>query len=182
TTIYRKLAAQPYVLPFNSSHPSHIMRNIPYAAALRLTRICSQSDDLREELDKLRIMLLLNKYPPKFVDQQITRFYKDLTGEKSSDALLGKEHGKYREITLNEQWNKKAKRPIDFKNDILCHFSYTLALARFGTNFHQIWNEIFEGTPLDNTHIVYANRLTDSLKQLLVKKRPSKQVLKLPPQ
>ncbi|CAF3363065.1 unnamed protein product [Rotaria sp. Silwood2] len=182
TTIYRKLAAQPYVLPFNSSHPSHIMRNIPYAAALRLTRICSQSDDLREELDRLRIMLLLNKYPPKFVDQQITRFYKDLTGEKSSDALLGKEHGKYREITLNEQWNKKTKRPIDFKTDILCHFSYTPALARFDTNFHQIWNEIFEGTPLDNTHIVYANRLTDSLKQLLVKKRPSKQVLKLPPQ
>ncbi|CAF4691837.1 unnamed protein product, partial [Rotaria sp. Silwood2] len=124
TTIYRKLAAQPYVLPFNSSHPSHIMRNIPYAAALRLTRICSHSTDLREELDKLRIMLLLNKYPPKFIDQQIARFYKDLTGEKASNALLGKEHDKYREISLDEQWNKKKKRPIDFQNDILCHFSY----------------------------------------------------------
>ncbi|CAF5092982.1 unnamed protein product, partial [Rotaria magnacalcarata] len=35
TTVFRKLAAQPYVLPFNSAHPPHITRNIPYAAALR---------------------------------------------------------------------------------------------------------------------------------------------------
>ncbi|CAF4095191.1 unnamed protein product [Rotaria magnacalcarata] len=41
TTVFRKLAAQPYVLPFHSSHPKHITRHIPYAAALRATRICS---------------------------------------------------------------------------------------------------------------------------------------------
>jgi hypothetical protein len=70
---------------------------------------------------------------------------------------------------------KKTKRKIDFKCDILCHFSYTLALARFGNNFHQIWTEIFEGTPLDDTNIIYANRLTKILKQLLVKKDPIKE-------
>jgi hypothetical protein len=43
TTVYRKLAAQPYILPFHSSHPLHITRNIPHAAALgyaRMLRIC----------------------------------------------------------------------------------------------------------------------------------------------
>jgi hypothetical protein len=42
------------------------------------------------------------------------RFYKDLTGKKSSDALLSK-----------EQWNNnnKTRRKIDFRDDILCHFS-----------------------------------------------------------
>ena len=158
------------------------MRNIPYTAALRATRICSHANDLRDELDRIRVMLLLNKYPPRFIDQQMQRFYDDLTGKKSSDILLGNDHRTYRDKVLDEQWNKKEKRKIDFRNDILCHFSYTPALARFGTNFHQIWNEVFDGTPLDSTHIIYANRLTDSLKQMLVKKRPNKQVLRLHPQ
>ncbi|CAF3770084.1 unnamed protein product [Rotaria socialis] len=71
TTVFRKLAAQPYVLPFHSSHPKHITQNIPNAAALRATRICSHREDLRVELDKIRIMLLLNKYPPGFIDKQM---------------------------------------------------------------------------------------------------------------
>jgi hypothetical protein len=145
------------VLPYHSSHPPHILRNIPYAAALRATRICSHPDDLRKELHKIRITILLNKYPPTFIDQQMGRFYKDLTVKKSSDALLSKEHGRYRERVLEEQWNnnEKARRKIDFRDDILCHFSYTPALAWFGTNLHQLWIEVFEGTPLDNTHIIY---------------------------
>ncbi len=135
TTVFRKLAAQPYVLPFHLSHPPHIMRNIPYAAALRATRICSHPEDLRQESDKIRVMLLLNKYPPTFINQHMNRFYKDLTEKQSSDTLLSKEHGKYRERVLDEEWNKKEKRKIDFKNDILCYFSYTPALACFGKNF-----------------------------------------------
>ncbi|CAF4964110.1 unnamed protein product [Rotaria sp. Silwood1] len=102
-TVYRKLAAQPYILSFHSSHSPHIMRNIPYSAAFRAMRICSHSDDLREELDKIRVMLLLNKYPPTFIDQQMARFYQDLTEKKSSDTLLGKEHKEYRERVLDEQ-------------------------------------------------------------------------------
>jgi hypothetical protein len=101
----------------------------------------------------------------------MTRFYKDLTENDSPNTLLSSEHEKYRKKVLDEQWNKKTKRTIDFKSHILCHFSYTPALARFGTNFHQIWTEIFDGTPLDSTNIIYANRLTHSLKQLLVKKK-----------
>ena len=31
-TVFRNLAAQPYVLPLHSSHPPHITRNIPYTA------------------------------------------------------------------------------------------------------------------------------------------------------
>jgi len=34
TTIFRKLAAQPYVLPFNSSHPGHTGWHITFASPL----------------------------------------------------------------------------------------------------------------------------------------------------
>ncbi|CAF3958434.1 unnamed protein product [Rotaria magnacalcarata] len=90
TTVFRKFAAQPYVLPFHSSHPRHIIRNIPYTLTLR-------------------------------------------------------------------------------------------AAQNFGARFHQIWQEIFEGTPLDNIPVIYANRVTDSLRHLLVKKRPSKEAIRLLP-
>jgi hypothetical protein len=181
TTVFRKLAAQPYVLPFHSSHPKHITRNIPHAAALRATRICSHRDDLRNELDRIRIMLLLNKYPPRFIDRQMERFFQEVTKEKTGDLLLGVDHHKYREKVLDPTWNKKEKKKIDFNNDVLVHFTYTPSLTHFGARFHQIWQEIFEGTPLDDIPVMYANRLTDSLKHILVQKKPSKQAIKLLP-
>ena len=36
TSIYHKPAAEPYILPYTSTHPRHIHRNIPYAALLQL--------------------------------------------------------------------------------------------------------------------------------------------------
>ncbi|CAF4449823.1 unnamed protein product, partial [Rotaria magnacalcarata] len=181
TTVFRKLAAQPYVLPFHSSHPPHITRNIPYSAALRATRICSHSEDLYHELEKIRITLLLNKYPPRFIDKHIGRFFQDLTGITTSETLLGNDHSKFRELVLDTTWNKKEKRQINFGTDILLHFTYAPSLANFGTHFHQIWQEIFEGTPLDDIPVIYANRLTDSLKHILVQKKPSKEAIKLLP-
>ncbi|CAM2729028.1 unnamed protein product, partial [Rotaria socialis] len=181
TKVFRKLAAQPYVLPFHSSHPIHIKRNIPYAAALRATRICSHSEDLRSELEKIRITLLLNKYPPRFIDKHIGRFFQDVTEQRTSDLLLGERHQAYRERTLEPEWKKKEKRKIEFGKDILLHFTYTPSLAHFGSRFHQIWQEIFEDTPLDDIPVMYANRVSDSLRHLSVKKRPSKEAIKLLP-
>ena len=179
TKVFRKLAAQPYVLPFHSSHPMHMKRNIPYAAALRATRICSHREDLREELEKIRITLLLNKYPPRFVDNQLGRFLQDVTGQQTLDLLLGENHTVYREKVLEPTWNEKEKRNIEFGRDILLHFTYAPPLAHFGSRFHQIWQEMFENTPLDDTPVMYANRLSDSLKHLLIKKRPNKETIKL---
>ncbi|CAM4791530.1 unnamed protein product [Rotaria magnacalcarata] len=181
TTVFRKLAAQPYVLPFNSAHPPHITRNIPYAAALRATRICSHPEDLQRELETIRITLLLNKYPPKFIDKHVGRFFHDLTGNDTSEVLLGKDHQKYRQRVLDRAWNKKEKRKINFRTDVLLHFTYTPSLINFGSHFHHIWQEIFEGTPLDDIPVIYANRLTDSLKHILVQKKPSKEAIKLLP-
>jgi hypothetical protein len=110
TTIFRKLAAQPYVLPFHSSHPPHIMKNIPYAAAHRATRICSHPEDLKAELDKIRVIFLLNKYPPKFIDRQMGRFFHDLTEQTTPEILFGEQHSKLRQLVLDPSWNKKEKK------------------------------------------------------------------------
>ena len=35
TKVFRKLAAQPYILPFNSAHPPHVMKNIPFSSSFK---------------------------------------------------------------------------------------------------------------------------------------------------
>ena len=60
----------------------------------------------------------------------------------------------------------------------MLHFTYTPNLARFGSRFHQIWQEIFEETPLSDIPVIFAHKLTDSLKNILVHKKPSKAAIK----
>ena len=79
---------------------------------------------------------------------------------------------------LDTQWNRVEKRKINFDKDILVHFSYTPSLARFGARFHQLWQEIFEETPLSDISVIFAHRLTDNLKSILVHKKPSKEAIR----
>jgi hypothetical protein len=48
TKMFCKLAAQSYILPFNSAHPLHVMKNIPFSALLRAVRVCPHSENLGE--------------------------------------------------------------------------------------------------------------------------------------
>jgi len=178
TKVFRKLAAQPYILPFNSAHPPHVMKNIPFSALLRAVRICSHINNLAEEIEKVRITLLLNKYPPNFIDRHFQRFFEVLTGQKHSKLLLSEQHSIYRDKVLDIGWNKREKKGIDFNKDILLHFTYTPSLARFGSKFHSLWQEIFEETPLSDISVIFAHRLTDNLKNILVHKKPSKDVIR----
>lgn len=73
TKIYHKPAAEPYNLPFTSTHPQHIQRNIPYDAIVRAVRICSNVDDFHSELCHIDVSLLLKGYPPNFIQKQFNR-------------------------------------------------------------------------------------------------------------
>jgi hypothetical protein len=178
TKIFRKLAAQPYILPFNSLHPPHVMKNIPFSALLRAVRVCSHSENLAEQIEKIRVTLLLNKYPPHFIDKHFNRFYETLTGKKDFKLLLSEQHSIFRDKVSDIGWSKKDKQEINFNKDILLHFTYTPSLVRFRARFHSLWQEIFEETPLSDISVIFAHRLTDNLKNILVHKKPSKTVIK----
>ncbi|CAF1494838.1 unnamed protein product [Rotaria magnacalcarata] len=76
TVLYHKLAAEPYILPFTSEHPRHILRNIPCTAILRAAKICSDVNDFNVEQHNIMISLLLNGYPPKCIDKCFQHFFK----------------------------------------------------------------------------------------------------------
>ncbi|CAF3724587.1 unnamed protein product [Rotaria sordida] len=66
TEVYHKPSYEPYYLPFNSVHPMYMKKNIPFAMLIRTIKYCSLFEAYLNEREKLRITLLLNKYPEIF--------------------------------------------------------------------------------------------------------------------
>ncbi|CAF2071216.1 unnamed protein product [Rotaria magnacalcarata] len=73
TKVYHKPSHEPYYLPFNSVHPMHMKKNIPFAMLLRAIRYCSTFKAFLNEREDLRMALLLNKYPCVFIDKHFNR-------------------------------------------------------------------------------------------------------------
>jgi hypothetical protein len=61
TSVYYKPSHEPYYLPFNSTHPMHMKKNIPFTMLLRAIRYCSTFEAYLDERDRLRMALLLIK-------------------------------------------------------------------------------------------------------------------------
>lgn len=60
-------------LNFRSCHPPHVRKGIPYSQALRLKRICSNENQLRERLEDLKGFLVKRGYRGDFVENQFSR-------------------------------------------------------------------------------------------------------------
>ncbi|CAF4630163.1 unnamed protein product, partial [Rotaria sp. Silwood2] len=73
TKVYHKPAYEPYYLPFNSIHPMHTKKNIPFE--ILIIKYCSTFDAYLYEREKLRMALLLNRYPGEFIDKQFSRVF-----------------------------------------------------------------------------------------------------------
>ncbi len=63
TSVYRKPAAEPYILPYTSDHPRHIHANTIYTALLRAIRLCSDVETFDQERLNIEIALLLKDGP-----------------------------------------------------------------------------------------------------------------------
>lgn len=91
---------------------------------------------------------------------------------------MNERHQEFRDKALDEGWNKKERSGINVSKDIMLRFTYTLSLARLGSRFHQIWQEIFEKTSLSNNSAVFAQILTNHFKSILLHKKPPQRAVK----
>lgn len=71
--VYSKPVDAHQYLNFRSCHPPHVKRGIPYSQALRLKRICSNENQLRERLGDLKGFLVKRGYKEDFVENQFSR-------------------------------------------------------------------------------------------------------------
>ena len=63
TDLYYKPTDRNNFLPFNSAHPYHCKKGLPYGQFLRLRGICSRDEDFLKQSAKKAALLLQKQYP-----------------------------------------------------------------------------------------------------------------------
>ncbi|CAF5115871.1 unnamed protein product, partial [Rotaria sp. Silwood1] len=138
TKVYHKPSYEPYFLPFTSVHPVHMKINIPYTMLIRAIKYCSTFETYVKEREKLRMALLLNKYPGEFIEKQFSRvFQKHNLIEPLSTSNY---------ITLREKLiylGTNEKMPFDYRSTMFIHFTYCLNMKTLPAKFHALWNKYF---------------------------------------
>ncbi|CAF2086674.1 unnamed protein product [Rotaria magnacalcarata] len=150
TTVYQKPSYEPYYLPFNSIHPLHMKKNIVFTMLLRAIRYCSTFQAYLNEREKLRMTLLMNKYPSKFLDEQ----FNDILLKLNID----------RPLTFNNYTNYREKK-------MFVHFTYCSSMKTFPLKFHALWNEYFGQSPINEIIPVLGTRNVKNLQRRLTHTR-----------
>ena len=119
TKVYHKPSYEPYYLPFNSIHPLHIKKNIPFAMILRALRYYSTFQLFVQERESLRMSLLLNKYPEILINEQFDCMLKKFDLKRPSNQ---DEYQKIRLIIIKQEF--KEKTLVDYDNNLFVHFTF----------------------------------------------------------
>ncbi|CAF4516883.1 unnamed protein product [Rotaria socialis] len=183
TSVFRKPAAEPYILPYTSDHPRHIHSNTIYTALLRAIRLCSDVDTFNQERLNIEIVLLLNGHPPKFIKHHFQQFfkknnvasiYKDLheeTYQQFHKKLLNecqvKDPSSEQQQPQQQQSNKKKTdqkdtgKPVKKERQLIIHCTYESGpLKTFNRDFLTIWKKHFcyDNSTLSNVHVILGTR------------------------
>lgn len=196
TTIFHKPTTEPYILPFTSDHPTHVCRNIPYAALLRAARICSHVEDFSIECTRIDMSLLLNEYPPNFIHKQFSRFFKvnenfievsqfnQHVYQRVHDILLNQPTRREKHLTKMIQdpiRNPTVLQPKIWNSSLLFpRYTFDSSLSQhFPTHFHTWWTThyAFRGSPIENVAIQIVANTNHTLEQHLIRKKPDKTLL-----
>ncbi|CAF3299560.1 unnamed protein product [Rotaria sp. Silwood2] len=169
TTIYQKPSYEPYYLPFNSIHPLHMKKNIIFTLLLRALRYCSTFQEYLNERERLRVALLLNKYPNKFIDERFIYVLEKLNIEQ---FLTSNNYAQHRQKIIDSQIKEKV--PIDFGKIVFVHFTYCSNMRTFSGKFHALWNEYFGESPINDIIPTLGTRNVNNLQQRLMHTRSNK--------
>ena len=85
STIHTTLYVKPTdnYLPFDSAHPYHCKKGLPYGQFLHIRRICSKEEDHRHHCVEKAALLRQKGYPQLFIDEAYVK-----ARDKGQDELL----------------------------------------------------------------------------------------------
>ena len=167
TKVFQKPSYEPYYLPFNSIHPMHMKKNVPYAMLLRAIRYCSSFQLYINERESLRMALLLNQYPGNFINEQFNRVWTKLTFK--SDEINAHNYDRSRQQIMNLPI--KQKTSIEYDKHIFVHFTYCSSMKIFPRQFHKLWEKYFGNSPITDVAPILGTKNVDNLQQQLVRTR-----------
>ncbi|CAF3605876.1 unnamed protein product [Rotaria socialis] len=163
TTVFQKPSYEPYYLPFNIIHPLHMKKNIPFAMLLRAIRYCSTFKSYLNEREKLRMALLLNKYPNKIIDEQ---FNNVLSKFGIDEPLTLTNYNRSRQKVINSPI--KEKQLVNYEKSIFVHFTYCSSMKTFPIKFHSLWEKYFDKSPINEVTPILGTRNVDNLQKRLI--------------
>ena len=167
TRVFHKPSYEPYYLPFNSVHPIHIKKNIPFVMYLRAIRYCSSFQSFIEEREALRMSLLLNKYPNAFIQEQ---FESVLKKANVSHTVSAQNYSTVRSQITQTQFSKE-KTTIDHESHLFIHFTYCCSMNKFPSQFRTLWHRYFDHSPIGDINPIVSTRNVDNLQRRLVHTR-----------
>ena len=166
TSVFHKPSYEPYYLPFTSIHPMQMKRNIPFVALIRAIRYCSTFQAYLNEREKIRMALLLNKYPGEFIDKQFNRVL--------SKFHIGQELSTYNFNIIREKvinYPEKQKTVVDYSTSIFVHFTYCSSMKTFSSKFHLLWEKYFAQSPIADIIPIVGVRNVHNLQRRLMHTR-----------
>ena len=106
TDLYTKPTDRNTYLPYNSAHPKHCVKGLPYGQFLRIRRICSENEDYIQHATKKAAQLIQRGYPKeRLVESSIKAYNQDrdslLKPKTNKDTTEKKE-----EIFLTTTYNR----------------------------------------------------------------------------
>ncbi len=84
-----------------------------------------------------------------------------------------------RKAFLDSTDNNQNKYEIDFRVNILCHFSFCKGIYDFSTRLYKLWDDCFSETVICNTKPIVGFRRLHNLQDYLAKKKPNVALLKI---
>ena len=166
TKVYHKPSHEPYCLPFNSMHPLHMKKNIPFAILLRAIRYCSTLEAYLQERESLRMALLLNKYPGYLVNDQFNRVLQKF----QINELLNRTNYKlFRKRLIESPIQEKVE--IDHGKIMFIHFTYCTNMQTFPIKFHTLWHKYFEQSPINEIIPTLGTKNVNNLQKRLMHTR-----------
>ena len=163
TKVYHKPPYEPYFLPFNRIHPIHMKRNIPYEMLFRGLKYCSTFEAYMDERVKLRISLLLNKYPGEFIDKQFNQLLRKFNVDQ---VLTSQNYDQIRAKMI--QSPIKERNPVDFGKSMFIHFKFCASMKSFPSRFHTLWSKYFAESPINKLKPILGTRNMNNLQQQLI--------------
>ncbi|CAF3860731.1 unnamed protein product [Rotaria sp. Silwood1] len=88
SSVYHKSSAEPAVLSFLSDHPRHVFRNVIQTILMRAIRYSSTFEAFNVERRRIRLTLLLNGYPSKYINAQFEGFFAKYLSSSSLSSIL----------------------------------------------------------------------------------------------
>ena len=128
TDLYIKPTDRNTYLPYDSAHPKHCMRGLPYGQFLRIRRICSRDKDYTKHAAKKAALLCQHGYPKQLLVEAILKAYnKDrmsLLDTGKTKPISSGEETIFLTTTYNRQYNGLHKQ-VESTWDLLGRSSTT---------------------------------------------------------